>query len=46
MEKTEGIFTLYVPSRKSGERNIRASTADLTPGVSALNNGEIYLVYE
>ncbi len=27
-------------------RNIRASTADLTPGVSALNNGEIYLVYE
>lgn len=27
-------------------RNIRAGTADLTPGVSALNNGEIYLVYE
>lgn len=27
-------------------RNIRASTTDLTPGVSALNNGEIYLVYE
>ena len=27
-------------------RNIRAGTADLTPGVSALNNGEIYIVYE
>ena len=27
-------------------RNIRAGTGDLTPGVSALNNGEIYLVYE
>ena len=27
-------------------RNIRASTTDLTPGTSALGNGEIYLVYE
>ena len=27
-------------------RNIRASTTDLTPKVSALNNGEIYIVYE
>lgn len=27
-------------------RNIRAGIADLTPGVSALNNGEIYIVYE
>lgn len=30
----------------SRPRNIRASTTDLTPGSSALNNGEIYIVYE
>ena len=27
-------------------RNIRANTGDMTPGSPALNNGEIYLVYE
>ena len=27
-------------------RNIRAGTADLTPGESALASGEVYLVYE
>ena len=35
--------TDYTTSRL---RNIRANTADLTPGSSALSSGEIYLVYE
>ena len=30
----------------AGVRNIKAGTADLTAGVSALENGAIYIVYE
>ena len=51
MPKTGGTFTGAVsgvsPTETTGVfRNIRASTTDLTAGTSALNSGEIYLVYE
>lgn len=43
---TGGVSVSNVASGSAFVRNIQFSTTDLTAGSSALNNGQIYLVYE